>query len=71
MPCLRQGAVVGIKKTAETSPEELTRMMVGRDLKRQTRQATPMGDSALALESVTVEGLGERPDLDDISFLRA
>ncbi|WP_321337433.1 ABC transporter ATP-binding protein [uncultured Cohaesibacter sp.] len=65
---LRQGEVVGIKKTADTTPQELTRMMVGRDLVRQTCQATPMGTARLALNSVTVEGPGDRPDLDAISF---
>ena len=65
---LRQGKVVGIKKTDETSPKELTRLMVGRDLERQTRLPCAVGAPRLVLENVTVNGLGERPELDAISF---
>ncbi|WP_319411907.1 ABC transporter ATP-binding protein [uncultured Cohaesibacter sp.] len=65
---LRQGELVGIKQSAETSPEELTRMMVGRDLEHQQRQAMTLGAPRLQLDGVTIQGAGDRPDLDGISL---
>ncbi|WP_347312062.1 ABC transporter ATP-binding protein [Defluviimonas sp. SAOS-178_SWC] len=65
---LRQGEVIGITPTAETTPQELTRMMVGRDLKPQVRQATPVGAPRLVLENVTVAGPGDVPALDSVSL---
>lgn len=65
---LRQGEVVGITPTSQTTPEELTRMMVGRDLKPQIRQATPVGPPRLVLENVTVAGPGQVPALDSVSL---
>lgn len=65
---LRQGELVGITPTSQTTPQELTRMMVGRDLKPQVRQATPVGPPRLVLESVTVAGQGEVPALDSVSL---
>ncbi|WP_114287931.1 ABC transporter ATP-binding protein [Candidatus Halocynthiibacter alkanivorans] len=65
---LRQGELVGIRKTAETTPEELTRMMVGRDLEPIIRERTPVGPDRLVLENVTVIGVGQVPDLDNVSL---
>lgn len=65
---LRQGEVAGIRSTSETSPEELTRMMVGRDLEPKVRQASPVGPARLMLENVTVGQKGQKPELSNISL---
>ncbi|MCP5088241.1 MAG: ABC transporter ATP-binding protein [Rhodobacteraceae bacterium] len=65
---LRQGELVGIRKTAETTPEELTRMMVGRDVEPKHREHSDVGPARLVLENVTVAGVGQVPDLNDVSF---
>lgn len=65
---LRQGEIVGIRDTADTTPEELTRLMVGRDILRKHRDASPVGAPRLVLEGVTVAGAGQVPDLDNVSL---
>lgn len=65
---LRQGEMVGLTHTSETTPEDLTRLMVGRDLQRHVRQATPVGPPRLVLENVTVAGPGQVPALDSVSL---
>ena len=65
---LRHGAVVGIKRTAETTPEELTRMMVGRDLEPKLRDNSKVGEPRLVLENVTVEGSDQLLALNDVSM---
>ncbi|WP_350335656.1 ABC transporter ATP-binding protein [Coralliovum pocilloporae] len=65
---LRQGKVVGIRSTTETTPEELTRLMVGRDLEVKVRDKTPTGPPWLVLKNVTVAGTGQVPDLDNVSL---
>ena len=65
---LRQGQIVGERTTAETSPEELTRLMVGREIKRKPRQGLAAGKPRLILENVTIAGAGQVPDLVDISL---
>ena len=65
---LRHGAVVGIKRTAETTPEELTRMMVGRDLEPKLRDNSKVGEPRLVLENVTVEGSDQVLALNDVSM---
>lgn len=65
---LRQGQVAGIRATCETSPEELTRMMVGRDLEPKKRQASATGPARLVLENITVGRKGQKPELSNISL---
>ena len=65
---LRQGAVVGIRDTAQTTPEELTRLMVGRDITRKHRDNSPVGAPRLVLEDVSVAGAGQVPALDRVSL---
>ncbi|ARJ04028.1 ABC transporter [Cnuibacter physcomitrellae] len=51
---LRDGAFVGTKPVAETSHDELVRMMVGRDLSQFFhRDPAPLGDTVLELRGVT------------------
>ncbi len=50
---LRDGAFVGTKEVAETTHDELVRMMVGRDLDQFFhRDPAPLGETVLALEAV-------------------
>jgi ABC-type uncharacterized transport system ATPase subunit len=65
---LRRGKVTGNVKTADSSPEELARLMVGRDvLLHIDRPPIQIGDSVLSLEGLTVEGK-PRPLLDEVGF---
>jgi L-arabinose transport system ATP-binding protein len=51
---LRDGAVVGTKPVAETSPDELVSMMVGRDLTGMyTRKPHPHGEVVLSVRGLT------------------
>jgi simple sugar transport system ATP-binding protein len=65
---LRQGAVVGERRTADTTPEELTRLMVGRDVARAERGVRHAGRPCLAVERLTVARPGAAPLLDEVSF---
>jgi len=65
---LRQGKVAGIRDTYATNPEELTQLMVGRDVSETEKTRTPVGAPRLILEGVTVAGKGNVPDLDDVSL---
>jgi L-arabinose transport system ATP-binding protein len=60
---LRDGRLVGTRRTAETSEEELVRMMVGRDLTTMFRREHRPGDRVvLSVENVTTT------DVHDVSF---
>lgn len=66
---LRDGREVGTVKTAQTSPEELARMMVGRDSRPLTR--TPRhfdGDCVLRIEDLCVKNDKAMPALRGISL---
>ena len=70
---LRKGRVVDETSTAETTPKELARMMVGREVLFQIEKK-PMNPGKAVLELSHIEALGDRglPALTDISFqLRA
>lgn len=66
---IRLGKVVGTRKVKETTPEEITQMMVGRDVNLGRRERPQIkGETILELEHVEYEtGKGIRK-LDDISF---
>jgi ABC-type uncharacterized transport system ATPase subunit len=66
---LRKGRVVDETSTAETTPKELARMMVGREVLFQIEKK-PMAPGKVALELSHIEALGDRglPALKDISF---
>lgn len=65
---LRQGKVAGIRDTRATNPEELTQLMVGREIARAAFVKTPVGAPRLVLDKVTVAGKGDVPDLDDLTL---
>ncbi|MEQ8365896.1 MAG: ABC transporter ATP-binding protein [Roseicyclus sp.] len=64
---LRGGRMVAERKTADTSPEELAELMVGRKVERPVRQGHEIGAPVLIAEKVRVEEKGEAR-LDDVSF---
>lgn len=59
---LRDGATVGTRVIAETSPDELIRMMVGRDIESSTRSEAAAGPVLLSLKNLSTK------KLQDISF---
>lgn len=53
---LRDGKLIGTKRTTETSEDELVRMMVGRDLSAlYHRESHPTGETVLELSDVSTE----------------
>ena len=60
---LRDGGIVGTRTIAQTDPDELVSMMVGRDLTGMyARRAHPHGDVVLSVRHVSA------PKVDDVSF---
>ncbi|MGP1356513.1 ABC transporter ATP-binding protein [Roseicyclus sp.] len=64
---LRGGRLVAERRTAETSPDELAELMVGRRVTRPKREAHGVGGPMLRAEGVTVEIEGKTA-LDGVSF---
>ncbi|MEM0946097.1 MAG: ABC transporter ATP-binding protein [Pseudomonadota bacterium] len=64
---LRGGQMVASRTTAETSPEELAELMVGRRVERPVRHNHQIGPPALVARNVRVAH-GGATQLDDISF---
>ncbi len=54
---LRDGATVGTRVISETSPEELIRMMVGRDLETSPDQRSPAGPLLLSVSNLSTKKL--------------
>jgi simple sugar transport system ATP-binding protein len=66
---LRKGRLVTVKRTGETTPNELVRLMVGRDvLFRLERKARQVGDPVLELEDVRAVDDKGLPALKGISL---
>jgi general nucleoside transport system ATP-binding protein len=66
---LRDGKKAGVVNTRDTSPEELARMMVGRDSKLITRERRDFhGDFVLCVEDLCVTGNMGTPALRGISI---
>jgi ABC-type uncharacterized transport system ATPase subunit len=66
---LRSGRVTGTLRTAETSPEEISRLMVGRDvIFRIEKPAQQSGEPVLAVENLLVEDEARRALVKGISF---
>jgi simple sugar transport system ATP-binding protein len=66
---LNKGRLVAVKKTGDTNPQELARMMVGRDvLFRMDKKERQVGDSALELKDVRAIDDKGLAALDGISF---
>ncbi len=66
---LRGGKSVGAVATADASPKDLARMMVGRDLELPTREARDSyGDAVLAVKNMSVLGDRGNEAVHDVSF---
>lgn len=67
---LRKGKCVGTVETAKTSKEELSRMMVGRDVSfRVEKKETQVGDIVLSVKNVTVPSKTHRNNaVRNVSF---
>ncbi|MGE5573159.1 MAG: ABC transporter ATP-binding protein [Bacteroidota bacterium] len=66
---LRRGRVVGTVPTRETTPEDLARMMVGRDVVLSVDKGpASAGDVVLRVEDIHVKGTRGLPALKGVSF---
>ncbi len=66
---MRDGRVVGVLKTAETSAAELARLMVGRDvLLRVKKEEAKPSDVVLGVKELTMTARDGTRRLDDLSF---
>ncbi|MNH78206.1 Ribose import ATP-binding protein RbsA [compost metagenome] len=65
---LRDGKVTGILNTSETSAEELSRLMVGRELAQFKKQLSNPGDIVLDVDNLTLHAGKGKPLLDKISL---
>ncbi|QGH35397.1 ATP-binding cassette domain-containing protein [Gracilibacillus salitolerans] len=65
---LRDGKVTGTLKTEDTNTEELSRLMVGRQLQKKELPEIDTGDSILEVNNLNVSDSDEKSLLTDISF---
>ncbi|MFC5450394.1 ABC transporter ATP-binding protein [Paenibacillus aestuarii] len=65
---LRDGKITGTLDAATTNVEELSRLMVGRELARTERNASNPGSTVLDVKGVTITGKKGKPVLDHVSF---
>ncbi|MGI2292686.1 ABC transporter ATP-binding protein [Paenibacillus sp. GXUN7292] len=65
---MRDGVVTGTVKASETSEEQLSRMMVGRNLVPLVREEKPQGSVVLSVDHLQLNGHKGKPILSDISF---
>ncbi|NMO95089.1 ABC transporter ATP-binding protein [Paenibacillus lemnae] len=65
---LRDGAVTGSVAKGETDAYQLSRMMVGRELKELNRTPAVPGDKVLELSGIGIKGSRSKAVLDDISL---
>ena len=61
---LRDGNFIGTKPTGETSPEEIIRMMVGRELGERYQKP----DAAIGEPLLEVDGLSRKGEFEDVSL---
>ncbi len=65
---LRDGEVTGTVKASESNEEQLSRMMVGRNLVQQARSGIQIGNPVLELAGVGLKGGKAKALLDNIAF---
>ncbi|WP_406873625.1 ABC transporter ATP-binding protein [Aminobacter sp. P9b] len=66
---LRKGRVVATLNTPDTTPDELARLMVGRDVSfAVTKPELEPGETVLAVDSLTARGFWGEPVLKGVSF---
>ncbi|GIP16841.1 sugar ABC transporter ATP-binding protein [Paenibacillus montaniterrae] len=65
---LRDGVVTGTVNAGETNEEQLSRMMVGRELVKLERSTLETGKPVIDVSGVSIKGNKAKPLLDRISF---
>lgn len=65
---LRDGVVTGIVNASETDEEQLSRMMVGRELVKLERSERNIGKPVIELKEVSIKGNKTKPLLDNVHF---
>ncbi|MCR2805698.1 ABC transporter ATP-binding protein [Paenibacillus soyae] len=65
---LRDGEVTGTVNASDTGEEQLSRMMVGRELVQLGRSAAALGEKVLEAKGLTVRGSKTKPLLDGVSL---
>jgi len=65
---LRDGVVTGTVNAAETNEEQLSKMMVGRELVKLERSKLQTGKSVLTVNELLIKGDKSKPLLDHVSF---
>ncbi|UNK19560.1 ABC transporter ATP-binding protein [Paenibacillus sp. N3/727] len=65
---LRDGAVTGTVEKGETDANQLSRMMVGRELAELKKNPVDPGDKVLEVSDVTIRGTKGKPVLDGINL---
>lgn len=66
---MRDGRVTGVLNAADTDADEVSRLMVGRELLRREKSVIAPGEPILTVDQVTIRGgKGSRPLLDDVGF---
>jgi len=65
---LRDGKVTGTLDAAATNVEELSRLMVGRELAKTERSVLSPGATVLEVKGVSIAGKKGKPVLDRVSF---
>lgn len=65
---LRDGELTGTLNASDTTVEELSRLMVGRELAPSTKKPANPGANVLELRDVTLAGSGPKPALDGINL---
>ncbi|MCY6381591.1 ABC transporter ATP-binding protein [Hoeflea prorocentri] len=69
---MRQGELVAERQTADTNPDELAELMVGRQIEAVEKVSGVRAEVVASLQDVSVAGLSDKPALDAVSFdLRA
>lgn len=65
---LRDGKVTGSMRAADTNEDELSRLMVGRELVQLTRNEATPGKPVLEAQNISIRGSRTKPTLDGISL---
>lgn len=66
---LRDGQVTGTVEKGETDVEQLSRLMVGRELVQLKKKELEPGAPVLEVNEVSVQGVGDKPLLDQVNLV--
>ncbi|MBP1992255.1 ABC transporter ATP-binding protein [Paenibacillus eucommiae] len=65
---LRDGQITGTVRASDTDVEQLSRMMVGRELMQSVNSGTEPGKKVLSVENISIRGVKGKPVLDQVNF---